>query len=86
MDALQRLRDELAAPIIITSGHRCPSHNARVGGVSNSQHLSIAFDCACPAREQDRFVSAAYRAGFYGVGRYPSRNFVHLDLGPSRAW
>ena len=36
---LDRIRDALGVPVYITSGYRCPSHNASVGGVANSQHL-----------------------------------------------
>ncbi len=36
---LQIVRDYLGEPIHISSGYRSPSHNAAVGGVSDSQHL-----------------------------------------------
>lgn len=37
--ALQPIRDAFCAPIIVTSGYRCPELNKTVGGVTNSQHL-----------------------------------------------
>ena len=37
---LQVLRDTVGKPIIIHSGYRSPAHNAAVGGVSNSRHLT----------------------------------------------
>ena len=40
IDALQELRDQVKVPIIITSGYRCTNFNRRVGGVSNSYHIS----------------------------------------------
>ncbi len=86
IDALQELRESLGRPIVITSGHRCSAHNKAVGGVESSQHLKIAFDCACPPNEQDSFVKKAVDAGFRGIGRYPRRGFVHLDMGPRRQW
>lgn len=86
MDALQELRDAWGKPIVLDCGHRCPVHNAKVGGVESSQHLKIAFDCVCPADEQEAFIEAAKQAGFRGVGRYPSRGFVHLDMGIERSW
>ena len=79
MDALQRLRNAWGKPIRLTSAHRCTRHNAAVGGAKASQHLGLAFDCACPASEQQAFVRAAKAAGFRGIIRYPSRGFVHLD-------
>lgn len=86
MDALQMLREGWGRPITVTSGHRCHIHNARVNGSPKSQHLRLAFDCACARKEQDSFAATAQIAGFTGIGRYASRNFVHLDLGPKRAW
>ena len=86
MDALQRLRVNWGRPIVLTSAHRCVTHNKNVGGAKNSQHLNVAFDCACPAENQDDFVKAALDVGFRGVGKYPSRGFVHLDMGEKRTW
>lgn len=39
LDVLQDLRDKYGS-LVITSGYRCPSYNKRVGGVSNSKHMS----------------------------------------------
>lgn len=86
LDALQLLREGWGKPIVINSAHRCETHNRIVGGSQNSQHLKIAFDCVCQRKDQDQFVSAALIAGFTGIGRYASRNFVHLDMGPKRGW
>jgi uncharacterized protein YcbK (DUF882 family) len=38
-DDLQVIRDEINKPIKITNAYRCKSHNAKVGGTKNSQHL-----------------------------------------------
>ena len=35
-----RTREHFGRPMQVTSGRRCANHNARVGGVSNSRHLS----------------------------------------------
>lgn len=86
MEALQELRDMWGKPIVINSGHRCIVHNNNVGGSENSQHLKIAFDCRVATLEQKHFCRMAIEAGFTGIGRYPSRGFVHLDLGPRRTW
>ena len=37
---LQVLRDEVGKPIKITSGYRSPEHNAKVGGVKSSKHIT----------------------------------------------
>lgn len=86
VDALQSLRDAWGEPVVITSGHRCAKHNAEVGGAEGSRHLRVAFDCIMPAARQAAFIEQARRAGFRGVGRYPRRGFVHLDLGTARDW
>lgn len=35
-----KVRAHFGKPMEVTSGRRCASHNAKVGGVSNSRHLS----------------------------------------------
>lgn len=37
-EALQVIRDEVKAPISITSGYRSPEHNVKIGGAPNSTH------------------------------------------------
>lgn len=37
---LDPIRDKFCAPVIITSGYRCPQVNKLVGGANNSQHMS----------------------------------------------
>ena len=44
------IRARIGKPISINSGLRCKTHNANVGGVSNSQHLyGNAADLGCPS-------------------------------------
>lgn len=38
-NVLDPVRDQLGETIYVTSGYRCPKHNAEVGGVPNSQHM-----------------------------------------------
>jgi uncharacterized protein YcbK (DUF882 family) len=84
MDALQALRDAWGKPIRLTSGHRCAARNAAVGGAKASMHLTLAFDCVCPASGQKDFAAAARQAGFSGIIQYPKRGFVHLDCRKQR--
>lgn len=43
------IRERIRKPISVNSGLRCKTHNANVGGVSNSQHLyGTAADLGCP--------------------------------------
>lgn len=84
MDHINALREMLGRPIYLTSGHRCKKHNVEVGGVKQSYHMQLAFDCWCTVQEMDKFISAAETIGFRGIGRYPKRAFVHLDLRPQK--
>lgn len=44
------IRERIGKPIPVNSGLRCKTHNANVGGVSNSQHLyGTAADLGCPS-------------------------------------
>ncbi len=78
LDALERLRAAMGAPLIVTSGHRCALHNARVGGAPLSQHKSLAFDLALAGHDPARLAAAAHRAGFTGFGF--GQTFLHLDV------
>lgn len=45
-----QIRSRIGKPITVNSGLRCKTHNANVGGVSNSQHLyGKAADLGCPS-------------------------------------
>lgn len=45
---LDPARERLGKPITVSSGYRCPLHNATVGGVANSQHMrGEAADVCC---------------------------------------
>ena len=49
-DVLDPIRSAWGAPIIVTSGFRCPELNSLVGGLSNSYHqLGLAADLVAPA-------------------------------------
>ena len=85
LDKLEKLRELRGKPIRTTSQHRCIAHNKKVGGVANSIHLTLACDCVCPGPEQAAFAVLAEKAGFTGIGVYPTRNFVHIDNRPARA-
>lgn len=46
---MEQIRLRLGAPIIVSSGYRCPELNKAVGGQPNSQHLTgQAVDFICP--------------------------------------
>lgn len=77
---LDHLRTLVEAPIIVTSGYRCPVHNRNEGGVSNSQHvLGNAADIVCRYTSVSKLAEKARQLGFDGIGVYPKSNFVHVD-------
>jgi hypothetical protein len=83
LDTLQTLRDVLARPVVITSGYRCRSHNDRTGGRPRSFHLrGMAADIACSglARIEELLEAARRIPGVGGLGSYPGKGYVHLDI------
>lgn len=87
MDKLQKLRNILGKPMIITSAYRSEAHNKAVGGAPRSQHrLGKAFDVVMTNQDPAHFESVAKAVGFTGFGHYPKSNFMHIDTGPARRW
>lgn len=85
MDRLQRLRDSLGKPILITSAYRSPAHNRAVGGARNSYHMDgMAFDVRMDNHDPVAFERAARAVGFTGFGHYVHNGFMHIDTRPSR--
>lgn len=93
--ALEKLRDDLGVPIALLSVYRTPSHNADVGGASQSRHMQAeAADLNVPqilsawskksgrARTRGELISAIRRINaFHGIGIYPSGG-IHADVRP----
>ena len=81
IQVLQGLRDYYLAPIKITSGNRCPEHNANIGSTAtNSYHIrgraaDIQVKGVDPQVVQD-YLLALYPDSF-GIGCYAS--FTHID-------
>ncbi|NED98648.1 D-Ala-D-Ala carboxypeptidase family metallohydrolase [Phytoactinopolyspora halotolerans] len=63
---------------IINSGFRSVSHNANVGGASNSQHMyGIAADIRISNRSVSQVISYSKTSGFSGIIRYSTH--THVD-------
>lgn len=88
---LQVLRDSLGVPVTITgSGYRTASHNKKVKGAKNSQHLyakaadinAVGYTPAQLAAVIETLISTGkIKQG--GIGIYKS--FVHYDIRGTKA-
>lgn len=86
---LQGMRNCWGNPLVPTSAYRSPEHNRAVGGGERSQHLEgTAFDIACTPSDGPKLEKLALAFGATGIGRYPKRNFIHVDwrLGRPARW
>lgn len=82
---LDLLREILDEPIILNSAHRCPVHNARIGGAPFSEHKKNAWDIRARSRRyRQDLLAACVKAGFSTFGYY--RTFLHTDPRPGRRW
>jgi uncharacterized protein YcbK (DUF882 family) len=49
LEKLDQMREMIGGPVELSCAYRCPSHNAEVGGVPNSQHvMGTAADVQTP--------------------------------------
>jgi hypothetical protein len=71
----------------VTSTRRSPAHNARVGGVRNSYHLSgRAIDIARRADVRHADIAAAFRrAGFHLIESLDEGDHSHFAFGSAPA-
>ncbi len=82
VNVLEVIRHYFDKPIIITSAYRTDTHNKKVGGSVNSQHvLGKAADIVIVGvSPKDIAAVAEYILdGKGGIGLYPSKGFVHID-------
>lgn len=87
MDKLQKLRDILGRPILLTSAYRSKSHNENVGGAKYSLHLRAkAYDIRTQHHGALHLASCAEKAGFGCSRNYPDKGFMHVDTGKQRKW
>lgn len=86
--AASALASAVGYTLDITSAFRSSAYNKRVGGVKKSVHQTgLAIDVIQTGKstsQRQAFLTAAYNAGFRGIGIYNS--FTHIDLSNKRAW
>ena len=82
---LVELRNILERPVYITSGYRCFEYNRKVGGVTNSYHcIGLAADIKVKDINLIELLEICENIDFNGIGFYEKKNFLHLDVRPTR--
>lgn len=88
---LDDLRHTLGAPLVVTSGYRCPIHNQAVSssGPNGPHTTGRAADLRVHGGTALRLVALAEQMGFTGVGVRQhgpqDGRYVHLDDLPAAA-
>jgi len=84
LDKLENLRVAYNKPMIITSGYRCPGHNAAVSHTGDGgPHTVGAVDIQISGPDAHQLLEHACRIGFSGIGikqaGLTAGRFIHLD-------
>lgn len=79
IEYLEKKRVQIGKPFNINSGFRCTRYNRDVGGKPGSIHLQgkaadINISGENMMKISDMFADAD------GLGRYPGRHFLHIDV------
>ena len=85
----QTIRDALGVPVRVNSGCRCEKHNAKVGGVKGSKHITgKAADLSCSLGAVKMFETVKK---LQAEGKLPDldycklyRSWIHIDCGGKR--
>ena len=92
IEKLQKVRNIIGRPIIITSGVRCEFYNASIKASMNSSHIpddhgiGNVVDIAC-TNSKDRYELVELAQKFFkriGISGGSYRGFVHLDVDRSK--
>lgn len=81
LQVLDAVRERVGGPVSLSCAYRCPSHNAEVGGVPDSQHVQgCAADVLVPdGMSVEELAQIAEECGADGIGKYYDSLFVHMD-------
>lgn len=80
--------NKLPYKILVNSGYRTPQHNSSLeGAAKQSLHIqAMAADIRIPGLSVDNLGRLAQAIGVGGVGFYPGKGFIHVDVGKVRTW
>ena len=82
---LVKFREMIGKPVYITSGYRCLEYNQKVGGIKSSYHmLGLAADIQIEGVSALDLLEYAEIINFAGIGFYEKKNFLHLDVRPTK--
>jgi uncharacterized protein YcbK (DUF882 family) len=85
LNKLVEFRAIIQKPIYITSGYRCAEYNQKVGGIKSSYHLlGLAADIKIEGVSALDLLEYAESITFTGIGLYEKKNFLHLDVRPTK--
>jgi uncharacterized protein YcbK (DUF882 family) len=85
LNKLVEFREMIGKPIYITSGYRCSEYNQKVEGIKSSYHLlGLAADIKIEGLSALDLLEYAESINFTGIGLYEKKNFLHLDVRPTK--
>jgi len=81
VELADRAREELRGPGFVSSGLRCPQHNANVGGVPGSGHLiGKAIDLRIEGKSARQTLAWAQKQPQVRYAYAIDANYVHMDI------
>lgn len=90
IERLNQIREHFNAPITISSGYRCPTHNRNVGGATGSRHAKgDAADIIVKGHTPREVAQYAESIGIKGIGLYETAadgHFVHIDARDAKSF
>jgi zinc D-Ala-D-Ala carboxypeptidase len=95
MDKVEKLRVKCGFSLPVTSGARCPQHNAKVSKSGNDgpHTTGRAIDFGVQGQQALQVIRYALEIGFTGIGvnQKGSGRFIHVDdlpntMGQPRPW
>ena len=85
---LESIRTYFGSAVVINSGYRTPQYNAKVGGVTESQHCyGTAADIVVRGKTPAQVAAYARQLmpDWGGVGVYAKKGFTHIDVREAKA-
>lgn len=90
VERLNQIREHFNAPITISSGYRCPTHNRNVSGATGSRHTKgDAADIIVKGHTPREVAQYAESIGIKGIGLYETASdghFVHIDVRDAKSF